>query len=177
MFLRTSIVAVVASLALAAGCSSPKKSDAAEKPDASGARAAGAEDARPIKKKQPDKPWTTAFGEKAALVGDEVTIEGPPGLLEHVLVLQNSEFFTHEERATPDGFLQLTAVKPDVGGAPPIRLRIDAWTIDAMVSVRVLERPGEVPVVVQVSGEAWYKPLAGDGEQRSAVLRFVGQRP
>ncbi|MBI5431404.1 MAG: hypothetical protein HZA52_01100 [Planctomycetes bacterium] len=172
MFLRTSIVAVVASLALAAGCSSPKESEA------SGARApAAAEDSRPIKKKQPDKPWTTAFSEKAALVGDEVTIEGPPGLLAHVLVLQNSEFFTHDERATPDGFLQLTAVRPDVGGAPPIRLRIDAWTIDALVSVRVLERPGEGPVIVQVSGEAWYKPLVGDAEQRSAVLRFVGQRP
>lgn len=173
MFQRTPFVVVVASLALAAACSSPKKSDAS-----SGAQRSQAErEAEPARPRAPEKPWTTAFGAKAALVADEVTIEGPPGLLNHVVVQQSDEFFVHEQRATAEGLLLTTAVKPDAGGAPPIRVRLDAWTIDALVRVRVLERPIEAPVVVQLSGEAWYRELAGGSEQRSAVLRFVGDRP
>jgi hypothetical protein len=167
---RTNLFVLAASVALAAGCSSPKEHVDVDE-------AASTTEERPARPKEPPKPWTTAFASKAALVGDEVTIEGPPDLLNHVLVLQNGEFFDHVARATPDGFLQITSVKADAQGAPPIRVRIDAWTIDVLKRVRVLERPGEVPVVVQVSGEAWYQDLAGGGEQRSAALRFVGERP
>ncbi|MCE9592771.1 MAG: hypothetical protein K8S98_01140 [Planctomycetes bacterium] len=170
MRLRTNAFVLVASLALAVACSAPKKH---AEPDA----AAAASEDRPKRPKEPEKPWTTAFASKAALVCDEVTIEGPPELLNHVLVLQNGEFFDHEAHATVDGFLQLTSVKPDVGGPPPIRVRIDAWTIDVLTRVRVLERPGEVPVVVQVSGDVWFQDLAGGGEKRSAAMRFVGERP
>jgi hypothetical protein len=174
MFRGTFTVAALASFALAAvSCSAPRAERAQDEP----ARApTGAEQPR-TEKARDARPWTRAFGSKAALVGDEVTIEGPPGLLDHVLVQQDPQFFTLEQKATPDGFACLTEVKPDAAGAPPIRVRIDAWTIDALARVRVLEKPGECSVIVQVSGDAWYRELSSGAEQRSAVLRFVGERP
>lgn len=180
MFQTTSKIVCATSLWLAASCSSPKSTEA-QPPNSSSGRDStqqAAPDAPAARRKtEPEKPWTTRFAVKAALVADEVTIEGPPGLLNHVVVQQNEEFFVHETRATPDGLVLSTTLKEGVEGAPPIRVRLDAWTIDALTRVRVLERPGEAPVVVQLAGDAWYRELETGAEERSAVLRFVGERP
>lgn len=177
MFQATSFVLFAASVLLAASCSSPKSSGAPKPAEPGARRDAALEAPAERRKSEPEQPWTTRFAAKAALVADEVTIEGPPGLLNHVVVQQNEEFFVHETRATPDGLVLSTTIKPDAEGAPPIRVRLDAWTIDALSRVRVLERPGEGPVVVQLAGDAWYRELDTGSEERSAVLRYVGERP
>jgi len=119
--------------------------------------------------------WTQTFLEPAVLVAREVTIEGPEGLREHVALLVDSLVHDYQVRTLPEGMLQEVTVKPEAT-EEVVRGHLDRLQIAAEVRLRVLERPGDVPVIVTASGNAvWRTP---DGKERSGEsLRLVGEEP
>ena len=120
--------------------------------------------------------WTEAFLEPAVLIGDEITVEGPPGLLQHVAIRQDAEFYEFVAKTTKDGLRQEYVLKPGVQGIE-IRGQIDAWVLAALRRLTVLERPGPGPVLVRASGSAAWIPADGVGERREASLVFRGESP
>ena len=120
--------------------------------------------------------WTEAFLKSAVLIGDEITIEGPPGLLQHVVIRQDPESYEFVAKTTKDGLRQEYALKPGVQGVE-IRGQIDAWVLAALRKLVVLERPGPVPVLVHASGSAAWIPADGVGEKRDSLLVFRGESP
>jgi hypothetical protein len=120
--------------------------------------------------------WTDAFLEPAVLVADEITIEGPPGLLEHVAIRQDPELVEFVTETTTQGLRQEYELLSGVGAAE-IQGQIDAWVLAALRQLVVLERPGEAPVIVRASGNAAWIPADGSGERRGSSLVFEGTRP
>ena len=55
-----------------------------------------------------------------------------------------------------------------------VRAQLDAWTIVAMKRMRVLQRPGDVPVTVQATGSALLRPVEGE-ELRRPTITVRGQ--
>ena len=123
----------------------------------------------------PELPWTQEFMEEATLVADEVAVEGPPGLLHHFVQRQEPDWHDYSVRTVPEGLLQETRLR--VEGGPEIRANLDNLAIVALRSLRVLERPGDVPVTVRARGDAYWQRTKDGSEQRSDVLELVGQRP
>ena len=125
--------------------------------------------------------WTERFSAQAILVADEIEVEGPRGLLSHFVLRQETEFAKYATETTERG-LEQSLVRHD--GAPAIELRaqLDAWVLVAAVSIRALERPGEVPVIVRGRGNAVWRPVGtqsadavetfGGGERRGPVIEF-----
>ena len=120
--------------------------------------------------------WTEAFLQPAVLIADEITVEGPPGLLQHVVIRQDSEFYDFVAKTTKDGLRQEYALKSGVQGIE-IRGQIDAWVLAALRRLTVLERPGPGPVLVRATGGAAWIPADGVGEKRDAQLVFRGESP
>jgi hypothetical protein len=121
-------------------------------------------------------PWTETFMAPATLVAEEVRIEGPPGLIEHVAVAQDPDNISYVSRAVPQGLLQEWTVKPS-GSDEPIRGRMDALDLAVTRRLVVLERPAAVPLVVEARGEVWWRRESDGREQRGASLRLVGDGP
>jgi len=123
-----------------------------------------------------DLPWTLEFMESAVLVAGDVRIEGPPGLLDHFAQLQDPDVHTYRVRTLPEGLLQETTVE-QLGSVFPIRCNLDNLNIVAERRLTVLERPGEVPVRVLASGDAYWKRTNSDNERRGEQLELIGHRP
>ena len=119
------------------------------------------------------KPWTTRFMGRNVLFAEEVRIEGPAGLLDHVVTRPDTTAHDVRVQTLPEGLLQSVRVKNN--GQGEIRGQLDQLVIVATRSLQVLERPGNVPVVVQARGDVLYKDLATGQEVRQAVLRIEGQ--
>jgi len=119
------------------------------------------------------KPWTDVFEEGALLVADEVRIEGPQGLLDHVF--SGADPADHEQtvETRPEGFFQeIRVTRP---GGIEIRARLDAWRISALRRLTILERTAPVDVLVEARGEAfWHRSSTGE-ERRSETLTFGGE--
>ncbi len=124
----------------------------------------------------PQMPWTERFGDGAALLADEICIEGPPGLLDHVAVTQDPEQTRYVAKTVSEGLLQETRARSDAGYVE-IHGQLDAWRLVALRRLVVLERPGEVPVTIVARGQAFWRAVDGDDEQRGPELRFTGLRP
>jgi len=126
----------------------------------------------------PTRPWTLAFMEGAVLVAEEIRIEGPPGLLDHVVLRQDPEVATYVTRTIPDGLLQEAAVKKELIGASglgnEVRVQLDAWSVAALRKVTVLQRPGDVPLTVTARGKAVWISADGGTERREELLTFRG---
>jgi hypothetical protein len=120
------------------------------------------------------KPWTDQFLAPAVLIADEVRIEGPAPLLEHVVTRPEAEYHEVRLETTPQGLLQTITLRPDAGQAE-IRAQLDQWVITGLRRVTVLERVGRGNVLVTASGSAYLKTLEGGAEQRAAVLRIEGR--
>ncbi len=118
-------------------------------------------------------PWTQAFLEPCVLVADEIRIEGPEDLLVHVVVAQDDLRIDYVTETTADGLLQVATLREGVARAQ-ISATIDGWDLRAMRRLVVLCRPGEVPVTVRATGEAWWSD--GSVERREPTLEFVGER-
>jgi hypothetical protein len=155
---------VASSLILVSACSSAPE-DGAER-----AAPVEASDARP----QP-AAWTQTFMSPAVLVAREVRIEGPLGIRDHVALTIDSELHDYSTRAGPDGMLQELAFKEGLAG-PELRCQLDQLVIAAEQRITVLERPGDVPVVVFATGDALWTTPAGE-EKRGESLRLVGEAP
>lgn len=144
--------------------------------------------AAPDEPAEPDVPrppatlgrWTSAFLERGLLIADEITIEGPPALRDHLVMPQDAVGSSSSTRATDEGLLQIVEAKPE-GGAAEIRAYLDNWEIVATKSLRVLERPAEIDVELVARGDAAFHPLGetaptdGSGARRGAELSFQGE--
>ena len=109
-------------------------------------------------------------------VADDVRIEGPPGLRDHLAVVQDLEIHDYTEKTLPEGFLREARLKTDVGGFG-IRAQLDNLTIAATKSLRILERPGEVPITIEARGDAVWTNAKTKAERRGDFLTIVGKRP
>jgi hypothetical protein len=154
-------------LALVAGCGTPEKQ--AESPFAP----APDPNEGPPSDILARKPWTREFEKSAVLIAQDVRVEGPDGLLEHFVARQELEFFDVDTKTTRDGLLQTMTIKPGVPNAE-IRAQLDNLAITCFRRLEVLERPGDVPVVVLARGDAFYQETGSPTPQRGETLRFVG---
>jgi len=120
------------------------------------------------------KPWTAEFQKPHLVIADEIVIEGPDGLIDHVATRAENAAHTKQERATAQGFLQEIVQKP---GVAPLEIRafLDRYELIAMRKLTVLERPGPVDVVLRANGDVFVRDGASGAEQRVPALRVEGK--
>lgn len=121
----------------------------------------------------PPRDWTQAFLREAVLVADEIVIEGPVGLVEHVALRQDEESTVYTTTTLPEGFFQELLARPESG--LEVRAQLDGWALAAFRRITVLERPGEVPVTLRARGNAYWAAADGSGERRQPELVFQGR--
>lgn len=121
-----------------------------------------------------DVKWTNAFLEPANLVADEIAIEGPPALRNHVTVRQDSQGASYIATTTPKGFLQEVGALPEVGYVE-LHAQLDSWKIVAFRRITWLERPELGPVLIRASGGASWQGIESGTERRDEVLLFRGE--
>lgn len=128
------------------------------------------------------RPWPHVFERAALLVADDVYIEGPKGLLDHVALSQNADRLTYKVETLPKGFRQVVTAK-DKGSYVQIKAALDALEITALKRIVVLERPGDVEVRVIARGGVWWRstdpegPLTGSEERRGERLELSNSAP
>lgn len=162
------------SLLLLLGCSAPGPGASGDGPGAQVApesAASAAERARIA-----DLPWTREFFSDAFLLADEVHVEGPPGLLQHVVAAQDPQVMEYSVQTLPEGLHQQTRARQGVGPVE-IHAQLDNWRIVAFRRLTVLERPGDAPVLVMASGDATWQEVATGNRRSGAALSFRGERP
>ena len=121
-------------------------------------------------------PWTEDFEASALLLADEIVIEGPPGLIGHVAVRQNPQWFDYEIKTVAEGLLQVTT--PKLGGpGEPVAAQLDGLKLFAVVRLRILERPNEIPVTVHARGEALWQDEQSGAQRRENEIVLTGRRP
>jgi len=118
-------------------------------------------------------PWTDAFSERAILLADRITIEGPAGLIEHLVMTLDDALFERTERPTADGLEVVLKIRGGGDGQELLRAQIDAWNLAAYKEIRMDLHAGLNEVTVTAEGDALWKDTDG-GEQRSARLQFRG---
>lgn len=118
------------------------------------------------------KPWTGAFAETAIMLTRSVRIEGPEGLLDHVVASSDDEFYERTIETTPEGLLQ--TVRRRGSTSPEIRVRLDRWTIAVEESVVLLETIAPGPVRLVASGNALWRDVDGHLAQAQR-LEFTGE--
>jgi|SRR5262245_3344333 len=120
----------------------------------------------------PGRSWTEAFQHEAVLVADEIAIEGPSDLIDHVVLRQDEETSVYTTKTIPAGLWQELTARPEMG--VEVRAQLDAWSLAAVRRITVLQRPGDVPVVVRAAGKAFWSAADGSGERRAENLSFQG---
>lgn len=120
----------------------------------------------------PQRAWTGAFRREAVLLADEIVIEGPADLIDHVVLRQDEATAVYTAQTVTDGLLQELTARPEAG--VEVRAQLDAWSLAAFRKITVLQRPGEVPVSVRASGNAFWAAADGSGERREQQLFFQG---
>lgn len=118
------------------------------------------------------KPWTGAFTETAIMLTRTARIEGPEGMLDHIVASSDDAFYERTIETTPEGLLQ--TVRRMGKDAPEIRVRLDRWTIAVEESVVILERITPGPVKLIASGDALWRDVDGHLAQANR-LEFIGQ--
>ncbi len=121
-------------------------------------------------------PWTRRFMQPAVLVADCIVIEGPRDLVDHVAIRQEPELFVYETEMTSEGLRQEIFRRPKAAGGE-VRAQLDAWSLGAIERLVVLQRPGDVAVIVRAEGNAVWIPTDGGEELRRPKLEFRGERP
>jgi len=122
----------------------------------------------------PPRPWTSAFQREALLMADEIEIEGPSDLVDHVVLRQDDETSEYVTKTISEGLLQRLVARPEMG--VPVQANLDGWALAAFREIRVLQRPGDVPVVVRARGQAFWAEASSGGERRENMLEFRGER-
>ncbi|QDV07796.1 hypothetical protein Poly30_33290 [Planctomycetes bacterium Poly30] len=163
---RFAFAAIAASLALTACGSTGSGTTRAQAPispgDASTETAMtegeAPEPVAPVKPWAP-APWTGSFQGTAVMLANTFRIEGPAGLLEHVVASSDDAFYDRSVETTPDGLMQvIRRLGTDV---PEIRVQVDGWTLAAFDRVTILERIDDSPVRVIASGDALWRDSNG----------------
>ncbi len=122
---------------------------------------------------QVPRPWTARFRSPALLVADRAYIEGPKGLLDHLACRSEDGFHSYEAETLPEGFKQSFRVLNQAAGVE-LRAYLDGFSIVAFHELIVLERPGELPVRVVLSGDAYMRDGTTGKERRGSQLEIVG---
>lgn len=118
------------------------------------------------------KPWTKQFLPPSMLIADEIQIEGPAPLLEHVVTRPESEVHESSVQTIPAGLEQTIRVRTP--GAE-IRAQIDQLSVIAMRRLVVLERPGAGDVLITAIGDVSYWKDGPQGQvARSQALKIPG---
>jgi hypothetical protein len=120
----------------------------------------------------PSRSWTSAFQRPAVLVADELFIEGPPDLVDHIALRQDEETTVYATKTVSAGLRQELAARPELG--VEVRGQLDAWSLAAVRKITVLIRPGEAPVTVRARGSAFWSAADGSAEKRDDELVFHG---
>src|SRR5207244_4089438 len=117
--------------------------------------------------------WTDRFVNPSSLIGNDIHIEGPQGLLDHVAVRQELEIQDIDEKTIPDGYLQTITLKPGVQNAE-IRVHLDNLAIVALARVTILERVRPCSALVTASGNAYFVEKESGTEERGENVRIEG---
>jgi hypothetical protein len=128
----------------------------------------------PVERVVKPNPWTDRFLNDAVLVAAEVHVEGPVGLIEHLVTWREEEVLAIQEETTSAGFRQTFTLKPGVSGVE-IRAQLDKLKISALSKLVVLERPGPVDVLVTATGNVFWKELNGATDKRAPSVRIEGK--
>lgn len=161
------LAAALAALALCGACSSPKKAENAAD------RAVSATSKAPVEAVA--KPWPTTFQRECVLAAAKVEISGPKGLIEHLAIRQDSLNHAHTETATPEGLRIVESHKPE-SDQSPIRAQLDGLVIVADELLVVLESPTAEKLVIEASGDAYFRYVDSGEERRARVLRLEGDQ-
>lgn len=121
----------------------------------------------------PARSWTTRFRSEAVLVADEIAIEGPYDLVDHVALRQDPETGDYSSKTIAEGLFQELASKATMGA--PVLAQLDGWSLAAARRITVLQRPGDVPVLVRARGNVYWAAAAGGAERRENELTFEGR--
>lgn len=121
----------------------------------------------------PARAWTARFRSEAVLVADEIAIEGPHDLVDHVALRQDSETCDYSSQTIPAGLFQELVSKATMGA--PVLAQLDGWSLAAARRITVLQRPGDVPVIVRARGNVYWAAAAGGAERRENELTFEGR--
>lgn len=124
----------------------------------------------------PPTPWTASFDTAAIVVADEVRIEGPRGLLDHVATRSEPEYHDYVAETRPEGFRQVFTTK-DPSAAVEVTAFLDAWRLVALRRLVVLERPGDVDVRVEAIGDVLWRDATTGEEKRASALTWTGTPP
>jgi len=147
-----------------AACAATPTSDASLAPagDRSAPHSERAEETPPPLLDEAPAPWTPRFMQKAVVVADHVRIEGPAGLLDHVVVSSDDVFFEREVRQDGARLVQVTRrISDDV---PEIRVQLDQWQFAAFREVTVVEHGAPRGVSVVATGQASFRDPLGAAE-------------
>lgn len=113
------------------------------------------------------KPWTDIFLSKSMVLADLVQIEGPPGLLDHLLLRSDDALFERVVETTTRG-LTITITPRHAGDL--VRCQLDRWHISALLRIEVLERPGGTGVKLRASGQALWKDMDGAEKRMNELI-------
>ncbi|MCA8981987.1 MAG: hypothetical protein H6831_15080 [Planctomycetes bacterium] len=120
-------------------------------------------------------PWTPSFTRGALLIADEIRVEGPKGLLEHIATRVVEPHHRQLVETTPDGFQQIVELV-DPNSEVEIRSHLDSMQLVAVRRLTILERPGDVRVKVQAVGRVYYKRDGQDAVERQSI-ELTGAEP
>lgn len=125
---------------------------------------------------EPSMPWTTEFLETSVLMAEEIHLEGPSGLLRHFAARVEEPYHERHEETLPEGYQQ-TFTLSEGTGLVEMRGYLDRLELVATKRMTVLERPGDVDVVVEARGDVFYSCPETQRTERGNALRLVGPRP
>ena len=120
-------------------------------------------------------PWTPSFTRGALLIADEIRVEGPKGLLEHIATRVVEPHHRQQVETLPEGFQQIVEVV-DPNSEVEIRSHLDSMQIVAVRRITILERPGDVRVKIRAMGRVYYKRDGQEAVERPS-LELMGAEP
>lgn len=105
-------------------------------------------------------PWTGAYTSTAVMLSRTLRIEGPVGLLQHVVASSDDEFYERSVETVNGNLRQI--ITRSTEEVPEIRVQLDAWTIAVFERVVIIERRDDCPVRVVATGEAIWRDADGN---------------
>jgi hypothetical protein len=119
-------------------------------------------------------PWPSEFSKPAMLIADDISIEGPPGLVAHFAARVDPNVQQQVQKTIPSGYLQQITVKTG-GEDSEIKAQLDNLSLVATRRISALERPGPVDLVIQARGRVSWHDLATKEVKRSESMTFTGK--
>jgi hypothetical protein len=119
-------------------------------------------------------PWTTEFMKPGMLVADEIDVEGPVGLLDHVATRVDPDVHAQSQKTIPAGFQQQVTAKPGAEDSE-IHSQLDQLTLIATRRLTVLERPSPIDVAISARGNVFWHDETTKQDKRSEALRVIGK--